>query len=943
MGLALAAGVITQSGTDTSLAGLSGIAGVTTTVAPAGMRFYSVDATVTLLRVTGDLSWDSDYECLILSPSTRVEQDAGATATIGTVATVNGKTRYSRGTGLVMNRSPGAIPNTSSANWWVKSSTSLALGGKFVLNGGQVKSAGAVFLGTTTNPAGQFATIELNGRAEMMNIASAASQMIRAFADPSGVQVKSSVLSGRTAPMLIFSSLGYGALAADVDFASFQCDGNGPKDPVTVLNAALADNKATVDYTYVAAVNALANVNKYIFKNSDVGSALRTGSLSPTNWRIGAVEIRRDARFKVADSAGAALSGVVSYMRLAGASINPSGRYAGLDDYVTPRTYISQTDAAGVTAVSDVLYAIAQSYATSSADAGTPLPMESLTTRAGDVQDGYLWSYGHLLGPLAAPMRGVNTLTVDWTLFKDPAVTLTEANARAKLASSFTVNATTKVITVTADSGYQDLYDALKAYKATANKVNLEATPIADLVVRADGTRLVGYTGWTLVVNAGVTLTAGGKYSSVYFDTITVAGAISGQYADSTGAVVTVRDTNSRPMSTFITINGVPEGGTVVAGTFRAGWVPLAVARQIKVQPTDQVRIYANYFGSKPGVINALGSEVEKFTIVLDSSPAIDTSVPLATRNAIADSFASLQNGGNIEVTVNRSMGQYTPAEVISGFGWYLVSYGYLIASAMVQTGNANIYRLEQGTVISFAANYKLRMADTDVLGASILPSITGYQFPLVAYYDDGTGSKLPLTLLNAHGAKVELAQWTQIEAAISDLDKQDIADTTAVEVWTADTRTLTSGGGGGGGSGATAEEVWTYATRTLTSEAPPTLAQIEGSTVLAKEATVETRLAASAYTAPDNAGITAIKAKTDTLANSPTAEQTAAAVLAAAVEPGASVVQSLRLANAVLHGKVSGAGTGTEVFRDLADTKDRVVSSVDTNGNRTEVTRDGT
>jgi hypothetical protein len=62
--------------------------------------------------------------------------------------------------------------------------------------------------------------------------------------------------------------------------------------------------------------------------------------------------------------------------------------------------------------------------------------------------------------------------------------------------------------------------------------------------------------------------------------------------------------------------------------------------------------------------------------------------------------------------------------------------------------------------------------------------------------------------------------------------------------------------------------------------------AKVDASTVLAKEATVATRasqasvtalgtpLQASSYTAPDNAGITAIKAKTDTLVNGPTLVQ---------------------------------------------------------------------
>ena len=70
------------------------------------------------------------------------------------------------------------------------------------------------------------------------------------------------------------------------------------------------------------------------------------------------------------------------------------------------------------------------------------------------------------------------------------------------------------------------------------------------------------------------------------------------------------------------------------------------------------------------------------------------------------------------------------------------------------------------------------------------------------------------------------------------------------------------------------------------------------------------------------------------------TAAETAAAVMGATVESGATVVQSLRLANAVLGGKVSGGQTGTETFRDLADTKDVIVSTNDADGNRTAVVK---
>ena len=51
---------------------------------------------------------------------------------------------------------------------------------------------------------------------------------------------------------------------------------------------------------------------------------------------------------------------------------------------------------------------------------------------------------------------------------------------------------------------------------------------------------------------------------------------------------------------------------------------------------------------------------------------------------------------------------------------------------------------------------------------------------------------------------------------------------------------------------------------------------------------------------------------------------------------------QMLRLFASVLLGKVSGAGTTTNTFRDIDDSKDRVTATVTAAGNRTAVTKDG-
>ena len=57
-------------------------------------------------------------------------------------------------------------------------------------------------------------------------------------------------------------------------------------------------------------------------------------------------------------------------------------------------------------------------------------------------------------------------------------------------------------------------------------------------------------------------------------------------------------------------------------------------------------------------------------------------------------------------------------------------------------------------------------------------------------------------------------------------------------------------------------------------------------------------------------------------------------------VEGAVTLLQSQRLHNAVLGGKVTGAGSGIETFRNLADTKDVLVSTVTPAGNRMALTR---
>lgn len=95
--------------------------------------------------------------------------------------------------------------------------------------------------------------------------------------------------------------------------------------------------------------------------------------------------------------------------------------------------------------------------------------------------------------------------------------------------------------------------------------------------------------------------------------------------------------------------------------------------------------------------------------------------------------------------------------------------------------------------------------------------------------------------------------------------------------------------------------------------------------------------LLAASYTAPP----TAEQNRTEMDSNSTKLAAISAGTIGSA--DGYTLLQFMRLALAALTGKLSGAGTGTEIFRAADDSKARITASTDTDGNRTSVTLDAT
>lgn len=69
----------------------------------------------------------------------------------------------------------------------------------------------------------------------------------------------------------------------------------------------------------------------------------------------------------------------------------------------------------------------------------------------------------------------------------------------------------------------------------------------------------------------------------------------------------------------------------------------------------------------------------------------------------------------------------------------------------------------------------------------------------------------------------------------------------------------------------------------------------------------------------------------------------TVAGIFSEVIEGSITLTQGLRLMFSALFGKSSGHATGLPIYRDMGDTKDRLTATVDADGNRTAVTRDGT
>jgi hypothetical protein len=214
----------------------------------------------------------------------------------------------------------------------------------------------------------------------------------------------------------------------------------------------------------------------------------------------------------------------------------------------------------------------------------------------------------------------------------------------------------------------------------------------------------------------------------------------------------------------------------------------------------------------------------------------------------------------NVQVDINDPDGATTITRL---YAWW----------ASERTTEDGIRTLIGGLIAEDAANYKVITSVVDLKLDNVAATGVIFTGDVRLYRDDGLP---PVVASTTGGGSITLYAgkvYTSIVSTDSLVITGDIADV-APSVWNAVLASYQTAGSTGAAlddaaaaGGATAQEVWEYATRTLTASSDPSAATIaaqvrtELTTELERiDATVSSRNA----TAPDNAGIAAIKAKTD-------------------------------------------------------------------------------
>jgi len=203
-----------------------------------------------------------------------------------------------------------------------------------------------------------------------------------------------------------------------------------------------------------------------------------------------------------------------------------------------------------------------------------------------------------------------------------------------------------------------------------------------------------------------------------------------------------------------------------------------------------------------------------------------------------------------------------------------------LIAAGALFANTTDGFAIQSGGFLISSPNFYSKVDDSVTSGGNV-----GISVPLYAQVAASVYVIMPsytVTVANTSGVVLAFAPWTKATAAISAQDKSDIRSGLALEATVSTKASQTSVNAIPTNPLLTNDArlnnldatISTRATQTSVNAIPTNPLLTNDARLNNLDAAISSRLSTSGYTAPDNTSIVAIKTKTDTLVNGPTLAQ---------------------------------------------------------------------
>lgn len=240
---------------------------------------------------------------------------------------------------------------------------------------------------------------------------------------------------------------------------------------------------------------------------------------------------------------------------------------------------------------------------------------------------------------------------------------------------------------------------------------------------------------------------------------------------------ITVIDAKGANFSTQIWVfNSL---GNIVEDT---GFNSLVASKTVYLPVGGSIRVYSQAYGTLSKITNTNATNA---SLVITHIPEtlVDTSLSIVTRDLIASYFSSIIDGSILYVEVDTDLVSYTPAEVLNGMHYFIVSNGGNFAALSLLANSVGSVQLIDGGFRVYSQFFKGRAKSN--LNSTNTPSLF---ITLPLYIEDATdvpGNQIMIRNLN--GIDVHSALWSKATANISSNDMVSIAGTT----WSYGSRTL--------------------------------------------------------------------------------------------------------------------------------------------------------